>query len=192
MTDDPAKRAWQASIESAGAPALDDVRAGAGKFYRFVWWRNFVEYAACVVVVISFTWYVFTLPMMLQRVGSAMIVVATFYVAWQLHRRASATPPEKAGTMPIYHFVRTQLVRQRDALRTVFSWYILPFLPGLVVLVIGSMTAPDTHPDGPGPRDAVAIAVIAGVFFGVWWFNQRVVRKLQKKIDEIDALTGEG
>jgi hypothetical protein len=26
----------------------------------------------------------------------------------------------------------------------------------------------------------------------VWWLNQVVARRLQKRIDEIDALTGEG
>jgi hypothetical protein len=189
MTEDPVKQAWQASVEIAGAPPLDEVRKGANKFYRFVFWRNLVEYAACVIVVVSFAYYVFTLPMLLQRIGSAMIVAATFYVGWQLHRRASAVPPETAGVMPLYAFMRAQFVRHRDALRSIFWWYMLPFLPGLVLLLAGSMYAPDTHPDGPGWRDIVGVTVVAAVFYGVWWLNQRAVRKLQKHIDEIDALT---
>lgn len=192
MNDDPAKQAWQSSVEIAGAPPLEEVRKGANKFYRFVWWRNFIEYAACVIVVAAFSVYVFILPMPLQRVGSAMIVAATFYVAWQLHRRASAEPPEEAGTMPLYLFMRAQFVRHRDALRSIFWWYLLPFVPGLAVLVAGSLHAPDTHPDGPTWRDAVGVAAMAAVFFVIWWFNQRVVRKLQKHIDEIDTLLGGG
>lgn len=189
MSEDHAKQAWQHSIEIAGAPPLEEVRAGADKFYRFVFWRNIVEYAACAIVVAIFTAYVLVLPMLLQRVGSAMIVAATFYVAWQLHRRASAVPPEAAGTMPLYQFARAQLVRQRDALRSIFWWYMLPFLPGLVLLLGGSMYAPDTHPGGPGWRDVAGVSVTAGVFFAIWWLNQRAVRKLQKHIDEIDTLT---
>lgn len=190
MNDDIARQAWQSSVEIAGPLPLAEVRAGANKFYRFIFWRNFVEYAACVVVVVVFTSYVFVLPEPLQRVGSAMIVVGTFYVAWQLHRRASAVPPERAGTMPLYAFMRAQMIRHRDALRSIFWWYMFPFLPGLALLLAGSMYAPDTHPNGPGWRDAVGLTVIAAVFFAIWWFNQRVVRKLQKGIDEIDALTG--
>lgn len=190
MSDDPVKQAWQASVEIAGAPPLEEVRKGAGRFYRFVWWRNFTEYAACAVVVVGFAYYVFTLPMLLQRVGSAAIVLAALYVAWQLHRRASAVPPEAAGTLPLYEFIRAQLVRHRDALRGVFWWYMLPFLPGLVLVLAGSLYAPDTHPDGPGWRDAVGVTVMAAVFYGVWWLNQRAVRKLQSHIDEIDALMG--
>ena len=190
MNSDPAKQAWQSSVEIAGAPPLEEVRKGASKFYRFIFWRNFLEYAAGVIVVASFAYYVFTLPELLQRIGSAMIVVATFYVLWQLHRRASAVPPERAGTMPLYLFVRAQLVRQRDALRGIFWWYMLPFLPGFGLLFAGSMYAPDTHPDGPGWGDVVGITVMAAMFYGVWWINQRAVRKLQRHIDEIDALTG--
>jgi len=190
MIDDPAKQAWQASVEIAGAPPLEEVRKGASKFYRFVFWRNAVEYTAGAIVVVSFTTYVFILPLLLQRIGSAMIVVGAFYALWQLHRRASAVPPESAGTMPLYLFARAQFVRQREALRGIFWWYLLPFLPGLALLLAGSMYAPDTHPDGPGWRDAVGVTVVAAVFYGVWWLNQRAVRKLQKHIDEIDALTG--
>jgi hypothetical protein len=191
MNSDPAKQAWQASVDIAGAPPLDEVRKGADKFYRFVKWRNLVEYVACLIVVVSFTVYVFTLPQTLQRVGSAMIVVATFFVAWQLHRRAAALPPEGAGTMPLYRFMRAQFVRHRDALRGIFWWYLLPFIPGMTLLLVGSLYAPDTHPDGPGLRDAVGTAVIIAVFVAVWWLNQRAARKLQKHIDEIDALIGE-
>lgn len=192
MNDDPAKQAWQSSVEIAGAPPLEEVRKGANKFYCFVWWRNFIEYAACVIVIAAFSVYVFILPMPLQRVGSAMIVVATFYVAWQLHRRASAVPPEEAGTMPLYLFMRVQFVRHRDALRSIFWWYLLPFVPGLSVLVAGSLYAPDTHPDGPTWRDAVGVTAMTLVFVVIWWLNQRVVRRLQKHIDEIDALLGGG
>ncbi len=103
MNDDIARQAWQSSVEIAGPLPLEEVRAGANKFYRFIFWRNFVEYAACVVVVVSFATYIFVLPELLQRVGSAMIVAATFYVAWQLHRRASAVPPEERGPCRFTH-----------------------------------------------------------------------------------------
>src|SRR5690606_4327207 len=99
--------------------------------------------------------------------------------AWQLHRRASAVPPEESGIVPLHQFMRAQYVRQRDALRGIFWWYLLPFFPGTVLFLAGSMYAPDTHPNGPGWRDAVGVAVMAAVFVAVWWFNQRVARKLQ-------------
>ena len=32
--------------------------------------------------------------------------------------------------------------------------------------------------------------IVLSIFGFVWWINQVVARKLQKRIDEIDALTG--
>ncbi|HEY7807707.1 MAG TPA: hypothetical protein VIC34_10965 [Croceibacterium sp.] len=188
MTVDP-KHAWQSSVPVAEAPPLAEVRAGADKFYRKIRRRNLVEYAACAFVVVAFARNVVTLPHILQKVGSAWIVLAAFYAAWQLHRRGSAMSPGDLGQVPLYQFVRQQLVRQRDALKSVFWWYMLPFLPGLAMLMIGNGQA---VPPGGGPPiwlRWVSLAVIVGVFAGIWWLNQLAARKLQRRIAEIDALT---
>jgi hypothetical protein len=189
MTEDPAKQAWQASVEIAGAPPLEEVRRGASKFYRYIWWRNLVEYAACVVVVGGFGTYIVALPHVLQKVGSVLIILATLYVAWQLHRRASAVPPEAAGTMPLLLFAREQMIRQREALRSIFGWYIAPFLPGMAVFMTGTLIEKRASV-GLGPIDAIGLALMMAVFAGVWWLNQLGARRLQRHINEIDALTG--
>jgi hypothetical protein len=190
MSADPVKQAWQASVEIAGAPPLEEVRKGADKFYRAIRLRNWIEYAACVIVVIGFGSYVFTLPHVLQKGGSVLIITATLFVAWQLHGRASAEPPERAGGMPLLQFARAQLVRQRIALRTVFWWYILPFLPGMAVFMTGTMLV--QRANGPEPRDALGFAVLIAMLAGIWWLNQLGARRLQRHIDEIDTLTGGG
>jgi amino acid transporter len=191
MNHDPVKQAWQASVEIAGAPPLEEVRKGADKFYRYIKWRNIVEYVACVVAVVVFTIYFFTMPHILHKIGSALLVAASIYAPWQLHRRASAVAPETAGAMPIYDFLRGQLVRQRDALKTILGWYVLPFVPGMVLFIAGNGLDPEV--EAAGPPIWVRWAAIAGIFsvFGfVWWINQLGARRLQKRIDEIDALTG--
>ena len=191
MNLDPVKQAWQSSVEIGGAPPLDEVRKGAEKFYRYVKWRNIVEYVACAVVIVVFTVYIFILPHILQKVGSAMVVAAAIFAPWQLHRRASAVPLSMAGTMPIYDFVRGQLVRHRDALKGIFSWYILPFFPGMALVVAGNGLHAETEAAGPPiwQRWAALGAMAATIAF-IWWLNQLAARRLQKRIDEIDALTG--
>jgi hypothetical protein len=191
MNQDPAKQAWQASVEIAGAPALEDVRKGADKLYRNVKWRNRIEYAACVLVIVVGTYRAFTWPHILHNVGFALLVAAAIYAPWQLHRRASAVSPENALGMPLYAFLRGQLVRQRDALKNILWWYVLPFLPGIALVFAGNGLDPEIEAAGP-PIWArwVAIAGILLVFGFVWWINQVGARKLQKRIDEIDAMTG--
>jgi hypothetical protein len=186
MNDDPAKHAWQASVEIGRALPLEDVRRGANKFYHYVWWRNAVEYAAAVIVVASFVYSAITIPSPLIKGGSVLVIGAALFAVWQLYRRASAEPPERAGTMPLLAFTRAQLLRQRDALRSIFWWYMLPFLPGMALIVIGAMLSRG----GPQLRDAIGMAVLVAVFAGVWWINQLAARKLQRHIGEIDELMG--
>ena len=192
MNADPVKQAWQASVEIAGPLPLEDVRRGADRFYRFVKWRNAAEYVACVIVVGAFGYYVFSMPHVLQKTGSALTVIAALYAVWQLHRRASAEAPESAGTIPISVFQRRQLARHRDALRGIFWWYMLPFIPGLLLIMAGSAIVRASEEPGAsalGWPGLLFAGIFATVFYVIWKFNQRVADKLQRHIDEIDALT---
>ena len=191
MSHDPVKQAWQASVEIAGAPPLKKVRKDADKFYRTIRRRNVIEYVACAIAVVLFASKIFTGPHILHKVGAAMIVAAAIYAPWQLHRRASAVSPDMALGMPICEFLRGQLVRQRDALRSVLVWYVLPFVPGIILIFAGNGLDPEIEAAGPPIWQRwLAIAVVLSIFGFVWWINQVVARKLQKRIDEIDALTG--
>ena len=191
MSHDPVKQAGQASVELAGAPPLKKVRKDADKFYRTIRRRNVIEYVACAIAVVLFASKIFTGPHILHKVGAAMIVAAAIYAPWQLHRRASAVSPDMALGMPIYEFLRGQLVRQRDALRSVLVWYVLPFVPGIILIFAGNGLDPEIEAAGPPIWQRwLAIAVVLSIFGFVWWINQVVARKLQKRIDEIDALTG--
>ena len=193
MSEDSVKRAWQATADAPDAPSLEAVRAGADKFYRRIRLRNTVEYVACAVVIVVATVRFFTWEHILHKAGFAMLVAAAFFVAWQLHRRASAVAPEMAGTMPIYAFMRGQFVRQRDALKGIFWWYILPLLPGMGLVLVGNGLDPAIEAAGPPHWVGWLFgAVIIAVFFGIWWFNQRIANKLQRHIDEIDALAVDG
>jgi hypothetical protein len=191
MSEDPIKKAWQASADTPEPPALEDVRATADKFYRRIRRRNAIEYVACVMVIAVCAVRIFTWPYILHKIGFAMIAAGALFVGWQLHRRASAVAPETAGAIPIYDFLRGQFARQRDALKSVLWWYILPLVPGMALVLAANGLDPRTEAAGP-PHWVrwVALVFIFAVIGGVWWLNRSGARKLQKHIDEIDALTG--
>jgi hypothetical protein len=193
MSDpDLLKQAWKASADDHALPDLETVRAGADQFYRRIRLRNAIEYAASVVVVICFSAYALFLPSPAARIGAAMVVLATLMVVWQLHRRVSAAPPpERAAAQPILVHQRAQLARQRDALVGIFTWYLLPFIPGLLVMTLG----PTLEHGAVGllhmPRLVwIRLILSVAVITGIWLLNQRGARLLQKKIDDIDALIG--
>jgi hypothetical protein len=128
----------------------------------------------------------------LMQLGSALVILAVGYVAWQLHRRGSARPgPETGAALADFH--RSELVRQRDALRSVASWYLAPFAPGMLLIMAGRWF--QSHvPGRPLELDRLIIAlcmvIVALVFFAVWLLNRLGAHRLQKEIDALDALRG--
>lgn len=193
---DGIKQAWQASpAHPAPLPEIDELRRGADHFYRKIRRRNALEYGAGILVLLVFSAYALFLHSPAARLGSVMILIGNFFVAWQLHRRASALlpPDSQAGAQPILVHQRAQLARQRDALASVFTWYLLPFLPGLIVMIFapvfdrGPAALADT-----GWGVATAMAVVSAMFGGIWWLNRTVARQLARKIDAIDSLLNEG
>ena len=191
---DGIKQAWQASAEEAPPPTLDKVRDSADRLYRKVRRRNALEYGAAVAVVLIFSAYALFLPAPTVRLGALLVVLGTFVMVWQFHRRASAVaPPDASAAQPILVHQRAQLARQRDALASIFTWYLLPFLPGLFVM----MFAPALD-GGPGALDGLglgywlSIGMVTLVFAAIWWLNRRAANGLREQVEAIDALLDEG
>lgn len=77
---------------------------------------------------------------------------------------------------------RAELVRQRDALRSVFSWYIAPFLPGFLLIYGASFL------DGEAaPWLVLAPAIITAAFLAwVVRANLRAAACIDDEISELD------
>jgi hypothetical protein len=187
------RRAWQASAAEPELPAGEALRGAADLFYRKVRRRNAVEYGAAVLVVLIFSAYALFLPSPSARIGSVLVVVGTLVMVWQLHRRASALPPpDREAARPVLHHQRDQLVRQRDALGSVFTWYLLPFIPGLLVMNFSNVLDQGIGAFATiGIRHWTGTAICAAIFAGIWSLNRRAARKIQKHLDELEALIGE-
>jgi hypothetical protein len=172
MANEDPKGLWQQQpLENAGV-ALEDLHRRAGKFETRIRRRNLREYAGAAVVMAAFSFYIYKFPDWVIRLGSAMVLAGTIYVVMQLYRRSTpASLPADFGMVASVEFYRRELVRQRDLLRSVFSWYLGPLLPGLLVFTKGK---------------PVTIAINAIVFGLVWWANQKAADRLTRQIEELD------
>jgi hypothetical protein len=168
--------------------SVDEIRQRAGKFQRKIYWRNAREYVAALVVLAIFGFDFWHTSDALARVAFGLIIAGTLYVMWNLHERgASRSLPADLGLASGLDFYRLELERQRDLLRSVWSWYLGPMIPGLVVLMVARGR---TNPSRLWPV-GLSSALIALVFVSAWWLNQRAARRLQGRIDELNALEGQ-
>jgi len=144
--------------------------------------RNMIEYAACAVVIATFGAYVFVLPDAILKAASVLCALAAAFVAFQLHRRGSARPTPAADALA---FHRAELVRQNEAMRTAWAWYLAPFVPGFSLFVVGLVLG---YPEAPLAWKLTLPVLI--LLYGAFWFwnIRRVRRRLATRIAEIDAL----
>lgn len=186
---DEVKQAWQASPAHPPLPRLDEVREGAVLFYHRIRRRNRVEYAASLFVILFFGAAALLLEETTARIGAVLAVAGTMLVVWQLHSRASAVAPPEDAASPLIAHQRAQLVRQRDALASVGLWYLLPPVPGIVLVVFaGGFEHGAGAPLNLGWHHYVWIGFMTFIFAGIWWANRAAARTLQTEIDALDAL----
>jgi small neutral amino acid transporter SnatA (MarC family) len=187
---DDIKTLWRNQKTGDAPVTLDDIRRRAEKFQARIRSRNQREYIAAAIVVLVFGWYILIIPGWTIKTGSALCIAAALYISWQLHRRAaSATPPQDATNLLDFH--RRELVRQRDALKSVWLWYLAPPLPGMILILLGRYFEFHARRRSIAWDHQVIIlcAIIVFLVFGlVWLLNALGAEKLQRRIDELDRL----
>jgi drug/metabolite transporter (DMT)-like permease len=170
-----------------GQPQEHEPMSLARTFEANVRWRNAREYIASVLVILGFSPVLLHRDSWMMQAGAALVMAATIFVAWRIHRRAGAKRvPEASETLRDFH--RQELIRQRDLLRSVGLWYMAPFAPGMVLVMLGRwFQSHAAHrpiaQDHLGILLASAFAIL--VFAAVWWLNQRGADRLQRQIDAL-------
>ena len=190
--NDRLKRVWQNQPSEGMLMSVDELRRRARKFQRKIYWRNAREYVAALVVVILFGFEFWLVPDALTRVGFGLCIAGLLYVVGQLHRKGSARSlPAEMGLATSLEFFRRELEKQRDLVGSVWSWYLGPLIPGLVVLTVAFARTNPRHLRHFGLSLAIFNLVAALVFVLVWRLNQRAARKLERRIEELNALEGQ-
>jgi hypothetical protein len=188
-----ARGLWQSQPPGPPVISPEDLHGKMRRFDRRISRRNVREYAGGAFVVVAFGFCEWKLSAPLFRLGSGLAIIGALYVMFQLHRRASVRPaPADLGLRTCIEFHRQTLERQRDALRAVWSWYLLPLVPGLAVFMIGSAVNQWTaHPVDMGHLVmgyGIVVGLVAVVFYAVLKLNQRGADRLQDQIDEMTEL----
>ena len=165
-TDLDPQKLWQSQQTEHVPMSLAEIHDKSRAFQARIKRRNLIEYAACIVVVLGFLPGVFDRVSWMVQAASGWIIVATAFVAWQLHRRGSAERSPNIGEALI-EFHRAQLTRQRDAGRSIAVWYIAPFVPGMALLLTGLWFVRGAN----HALDLFTGALAVVVFAGTWWLK---------------------
>ena len=143
--------------------------------------------------VLVFGFYAWVLPGWMIKAGSLLVMMGTPWIVWQLSRRAcAASLPESSG-MVLLEFHRQELLRQRNAAKSVAWWYIAPVIPGVVMMTLGryfQFHAPGRTLAWDHQIVILCFAIVALTFAIVWLLNAWAAERPQRRIDELDKLGG--
>lgn len=189
MSKNDIQTLWQEQIMTSNPLTLETLRRRETRLHACIRRRNSVEYAIGALVSLVFLLLAagaFGLPAgtgaTLMRVGAGLIVCGFALVGWHLQRRTGRNAGEVTGTVAEHYL--TELGRQRDALSSVWLWYLLPVAPGLAVLFAGVGLLP-----GADPIVAVIDAgLTAAIFAGIAWLNARAARRLDGELQAAQKL----
>jgi hypothetical protein len=177
---------WQCQPVEGIKMSVEEIRGRATKFEKKIWWRNFREYAAGAIAIVLLGFSFAASHDLLSRIAFALLIAGMGYVFYQLHRHGRAkNVPGEMGLGPSLQFYRNELERQRDLAGSVWTWYLGPFVPGLLISMIASMLH-DTHLRHVAVV-ALWYALMAAFFIFAWRLNVRAARCLQRMIDDLQA-----
>jgi hypothetical protein len=157
----------------------------ARAFQKTIWWRNAREMAAAVVVLGANVPDFFRGDSTSDRAGHALLIAGTLFVMYYLVFRAGARDvPADSDAKDVLRFHHAELTRQRDILRDVPRWYLLPFLPGIVVELASKWAS------GASTLVSVVVmfTVIGGAFYLIWRLNLWAATWLDGQLKQAEAL----
>jgi hypothetical protein len=182
LNDRDLQALWQSQALDQEAISLEEVRGKGKRLERIVSRRNLREYVGAVIVVAGYGWILWVGPSGIIRAGAGLVIVAAIFIVYHLQIRGAATSlPADLVLRSALEFHRVQLVRQRDLLRGVWWWYLLPLVPGMLVVQIGQALA---HPERRSRIIAYCVAV-AAVAAGIYELNRRAGARIQERIDRL-------
>jgi hypothetical protein len=183
------RNVWQSQGPASPPPPLEEIRKKADKFRSQIGWRNFREYLVSALMMPYFGYFAWTSRSPTMQAGNGLMIAGLLYMVIQLHRRTTAVPaPVDLGWKTCVAFHRAELERQRDALGSVWKWYLGPMVPGLATISAAGCVTGFRHSTLAGMLAMFGASFVA---LALWWLgslNQKAAAQIQKQIDSLDAV----
>lgn len=166
--------------------SVEELRRRAGKFERTIYWRNVREYVASLFAVGLLARFFANTEDVLSRVSFGLFIAAVLWIVVQLHLKGSSKKmPAGVDTSTGLRFYRAELERQLEVVRSAWSWYLAPLVPGFVVYTIGHAVK------APRLASWVELALmdlgVAALFAWIGRMNQKAARCVERMIAELNG-----
>lgn len=186
--EEPIKALWQDQQEERPTMTTIAIRALAQNHNESARDRLLVGYILIAFEAVVFGWFALKAPNALARAGEILILAGLAWMVWRFWlRRPGRLPDADASAQTLLIFQRGELQRQKSS----YIWLLLsaaPVIAGALITVAGLKIA--SH--GALNASLTPIFALLGAWFVASWFIQRRgSRRLQRQIEDLDALSGD-
>lgn len=180
---------WQSSsshehVKFEKSRLMLNMQTSLDEIHKKIKYRDLREYIAIGIVIPVFTFCAYSVPNLLSKVASVLIIGYALFVALKLRNAKKYKPSAFTETYLEYLYKSKEyLIYQKRLLDNVIYWYILPGISLTMVFTLGLGV---TDRLKPILRVVIANVVIAIV---VYYLNKRAVQKeLNPRLSKIDEL----
>src|SRR5688572_22742422 len=192
MIENELVKIWQSSpnqerVKFEKSRLMIDVQSTVDEIHRKIKYRDLAEQLGAVLMAPVFIYYAFTIPFVLTKIASILIVAWGMYVIFRIRQAKKHKPgPFTDNYMQYLHKTKNYLSVQKDMIDNVLYWYILPAMILMFMFILGPGVTPE--------RMSKLISMgILNIFTGaaIYYLNKRAVKKqLIPRLEKIDKLIG--
>lgn len=189
MIEEELIKIWQSSpnqerIKFEKSRLMIDVQSSMNDFNKKIKYRDLREQIAVVIIIPAFAYAAYTIPHLLTKVASVLIIGYGLFVSIKLRNAKKHKPSAFTETYLEYlHKTRDYLLIQKQLLDSVLYWYILP---GMTLTMLFSMGFGVTGRLKPILKMALMNVALA---IATYLLNKRAVKKeIIPRLAKIDEL----
>lgn len=192
MIENELIKIWQSSssqerVKFEKSRLIIDVQSSVDQIHRSIKFRDLSEQLGAIVVAPVFIYYAFTIPFIVTKIASVLIVAWGIFVIFRI-RQAKKHKPGAFTDNYLQYLQKTRdyLVVQKEMVDNVLYWYILPAMILMIMFVLGPGITPDRIPKLIST--GIMTAVIGGA---IYYLNKMAVKKqFRPRLEKIDKLIG--
>ena len=189
MIEDELIKIWQSSpnqerVKFEKSRLMIDVQASLDRLHRKIKYRDLMEQIAIVLGSPVFIYYAFSIPFILTKIASVLIVVWGIYVFIRLRNAKKYKPGAFSETYLVYlQKTRRYLEIQKQLLDNVLYWYVLPCMILILLFTLGPGVS------GRWPKIIQMGVILSGMAVAITYLNKRAVkRQITPRLEKIDVL----
>ena len=184
LRPDDMEELWRNQPYAPPASSAADMREKARRLEANMR-RGFHGIAALMIFgAAGYASFLYFFPSLIHRIGASLTLAGYLFCAYQLYNRVrlAKVPPGVGLTTGARY--RAELGRQREFCLNAWRTFLLPFVPGPAVFLMGFLV-PD---QGVAKAIALTMALIVSPFMLAVPLMRKKARMLQREIDELDTL----